>query len=158
MAESHTLRPDFKRAYILTGILLMVGAILSLAIYFGTDFGLFAAAPFLLIALFSASFILYAAITTASYSYDMGSEELVVNKGILNKTSRSVPVSNIDNVTVNRTLLDRILGVGDICIDTPGGTGYELILKHVEAGLLKEVVDELKAHMKEHRGGVKRNE
>jgi putative membrane protein len=158
MAESHTLRPDFRRAYILIGALLLAGAVLSLVIYFGTDFGLFAAAPFLLIALFSAAVVAYILITTASYSYEMGSEELVMNQGILNKTSRSVPVSNIDNVTVNRTMLDRILGVGDICIDTPGGTGYELVLKHVEAGMLKEVVDELKSHMKEHRGGIKRNE
>jgi hypothetical protein len=50
-----------------------------------------------------------------------------------------------------------LLGVGNLCIDTPGGTGYEIVMKHIEINILNEVVVELKKHMEEHQGGIKRN-
>ena len=144
-------RPSFRRLY------LGLGA--SIALYYLVSPEAFESAPWLPVIPFAVAVLAaviisaFALLTTYSYKYTIGEEELVSEQGIINRTTRSVPIANIDNITVERPLSNILLGVGTICIDTPGGTGYELVLRHVEVGELRQMIDELKSRMKEERDG-----
>ena len=155
--KTHVLRPSFRRLYVGLAIMLLTGLGLSFALYFGMGGSLLSAIPGALAVLIAVPLAIFALFTTYSHSYVFSEQEITVNQGVINRISRSVPVANVDNIAVQRNLVDLLLGVGSISIDTPGGTGYELVIKHVEINLLKEVVEELKAHMEERQGGVKRN-
>ena len=54
---------------------------------------------------------------------------LEYRKGIFSKNVIKIPYSSISNITVNQTLMQRILYYGDIDIDTPGTPGVEAQLK-----------------------------
>jgi len=54
--------------------------------------------------------------------------ELVFTSGMLQKTTRTIPLSNIDNISVSRTFFQHLLSIGTLNIDTPGGYGYEAVL------------------------------
>ena len=159
MAEKHTLRPSFKRLYGLLAALLTVSIVLTVALYLliPADNNSFIFIPLGLVLLAAALAFIYTSVYTYSYRYLFSAEEVAVEKGIFSKVTRSVPVANIDNIAVRRSILGRIFGFGDICIDTPGGTGYELVMGHIEANSLNEVVSEMKQHMAATRGGIKRN-
>lgn len=49
--------------------------------------------------------------------------------GILSKKIIRTNYHSISNVNLHQTILQRVFGFGDVYIDTPGGTGYEIILR-----------------------------
>lgn len=151
MAIQHAFRPDFKRGYLLLGALVLLGFVLSLCLMFFLSMELFSFLPGAAALAASIPIALYYKLIEMTYIYHINDEEIAVEQGILNKKTRSVPVANVDNITIERSILDRLLGVGSICIDTPGGTGYELVLRHVGVNLLNEITGELKNHMKKQR-------
>ncbi|MBL8228923.1 MAG: PH domain-containing protein [Bryobacterales bacterium] len=76
------------------------------------------AAPAFLMAL-AASKHMRAAFTTM----ELAGDRLKFESGMLSKTSRSVPLSKVQDVTVSQTIGQRILGLGDLTIETAGETG-----------------------------------
>jgi uncharacterized membrane protein YdbT with pleckstrin-like domain len=50
-------------------------------------------------------------------------DKLRYEKGFLTKSTRTVPFSKIQDVRLDQTLAQRLLGVGDISIETAGETG-----------------------------------
>lgn len=73
--------------------------------------------------------------TAISYLWIMNLEYIVhedrvkINKGILTKTQQNIPFRAITDFALERTIYDRILGIGSIKIQTAGqshtATGYE---------------------------------
>ncbi len=159
MVEKHTLHPSFKRLYGLLVVLLIACIMLTAALYFliQADVSNLVFIPLVIVFLAAVMIVIYTTIYTFTYTYYFSAEEVAVEKGIFSKVTRSVPVANIDNLTVRRSILGRVFGFGDICVDTPGGSGYELVMGHIEAKALDEVVFEMKQHMAATRGGIKRN-
>ncbi|MCS7026231.1 MAG: PH domain-containing protein [Bryobacteraceae bacterium] len=76
------------------------------------------AVPALLIVL-AASRHLRAVFTTL----ELVGDRLKFESGMLAKTSRSVPLSKVQDVTVSQTFGQRLLGIGDLTIETAGETG-----------------------------------
>jgi uncharacterized membrane protein YdbT with pleckstrin-like domain len=62
-------------------------------------------------------------------SYIIGEEKVTIHKGILTKVQKNIPYRAITDFIVNRSILDRILGIASIRIQTAGQsqtpTGYE---------------------------------
>ncbi|MFH0818258.1 MAG: PH domain-containing protein [Candidatus Micrarchaeota archaeon] len=170
MAEKHILRPSFKKLYMILATVLVL-AVLFYFIFPAILCSAFACSPetmpidpslpglavlvftFLVVASLSAQVFIF----QLSRTYYFSAEEVAIEQGLFSKTTRSVPTANIDNLTVRRSIFGRLLGFGDICVDTPGGTGYELVMLHIEINTLNEVVSEMKEHMASYRGGIKRN-
>ena len=61
--------------------------------------------------------------------YVIVEESIKINKGIITKTQQNIPFRMITDFALERTLFDRILGIGSIKIQTAGQshtpTGYE---------------------------------
>ncbi|HUQ64052.1 MAG TPA: PH domain-containing protein [Acidimicrobiales bacterium] len=54
------------------------------------------------------------------------SDRLVVRKGVISKRGREIPLEHINDITVTQHLLERILGAGDLHIESAGERGQEV--------------------------------
>jgi putative membrane protein len=77
------------------------------------------------------------------YRYGVGEREIVIEKGILNRTRRSIPFDRIQDVDIERSLLARIFGLAKVRVETGAGGKDEGVLDSVtvaEAARLREAV------------------
>ncbi len=62
-------------------------------------------------------------------SYHIEEERVTIFKGILTKTQQNIPYRAVTDFMLQRTLYDRMLGIGAVCIQTAGQSqnpsGYE---------------------------------
>ena len=62
-------------------------------------------------------------------SYRIEEDRITIFKGILTKVQQNIPYRAVTDFALKRTLFDRMLGIGSICIQTAGQTqnpsGYE---------------------------------
>lgn len=63
---------------------------------------------------------------------ELAGDRLKLDIGMASKTSRSVPLSKVQDVTVSQTVGQRLLGVGDISVLTAGESG-SLTIQDVNA-------------------------
>jgi membrane protein YdbS with pleckstrin-like domain len=62
--------------------------------------------------------------------YILTNTKLEIEQGIFEKTSRYLSLWHIQNVTVNESLLERMLGIGDVLIDSASTTD-KMVLKKI---------------------------
>ncbi len=53
------------------------------------------------------------------------SDRLVVRKGVISRRGREIPLEHINDITVTQHLLERVLGAGDLHIESAGERGRE---------------------------------
>jgi len=76
-----------------------------------------------------------------SFFIDEDSAEFVVRKGILKKTRIGIPLGKIQQVNINQSLLQKIVGVHALEVDTAGSNKKEVTIKaisHEHALILKD--------------------
>jgi membrane protein YdbS with pleckstrin-like domain len=61
---------------------------------------------------------------------------LITRSGIINRTGRDIPLRKINDVTINRGLLDRMLGCGTITVESAGERGQIVLHDVPEAEML----------------------
>lgn len=92
-------------------------------------------------------------------SYTIEKDRVTINKGILTKTQQNIPHRTVTDFALQRTLFDRILGIGSVQIQTAGqsanGTGYEGILAGLTDyesihGQLRDLIKEQHPKKSEH--------
>jgi membrane protein YdbS with pleckstrin-like domain len=59
-------------------------------------------------------------------SFVVTTERLILRKGVLHRTVREILLDRLTDITNNQTLLDRILGCGDILLESPGRDSPEV--------------------------------
>jgi putative membrane protein len=75
--------------------------------------------------------MLYQWLAWSRFRYGIGEAELVVEKGILSRTRRSIPFDRIQDVDIERGPLARIFGLARLRIETGGGGSDEGVLDSV---------------------------
>lgn len=55
--------------------------------------------------------------------YALTEEHLVVQKGVLSRSRKTIPIHRIQDVTYEKSVLDRLLGVGDAVVESAGERG-----------------------------------
>ena len=58
--------------------------------------------------------------------YTIGETEIIVRKGIINKTVKHIPFRTITNVSSRYGLFDRFFGIGTVEIETAGKSGQQI--------------------------------
>lgn len=84
------------------------------------------------------------------FRYHIGEHDIRIEKGIFNRTARSIPYERIQDVSIEQKPLARMMGLGEVKFETGGGKGDDAKLSFVsmaEAERLREVV-------KAHKSGV----
>jgi putative membrane protein len=89
---------------------------------------------------------------------DNENDEFVLRKGVLNKTRVAIPVDKIQNVNITQSLLQKIIKVHGLEIDTAGSNKTEVKIKaisHGQALSLKELLlEEARAYTPLNEEGV----
>lgn len=57
---------------------------------------------------------------------------IVRRTGVFSKQERAVPLNQVQDISIDYGLIRRILGHGDIRIETAGSSGTEIIMKNID--------------------------
>jgi putative membrane protein len=82
------------------------------------------------------------------FRYHVGADDIRVEKGIFNRTARSIPYDRIQDVSIEQKLLARLMGLSEVKFETGGGDGDDATLRFVtleEANRLRALIRARKA-------------
>ncbi len=65
--------------------------------------------------------------------YTLTDSNIVMDTGLISRTTQSIPLTRVQDVTVRATVSQRMLGLGDIVIDNSGSDGECLVFKNVNS-------------------------
>jgi putative membrane protein len=78
-----------------------------------------------------------------TFTYQVLPDQVVIARGLLNRSRRSIPAERIQDVSITQGPLSRLIGLADVKIETGGGEADEGVLSSVslaEARRLREVL------------------
>jgi putative membrane protein len=88
-----------------------------------------------------------------TFFLDDEKQEFIINKGVFNRTLLTIQLDKIQQVNINQSLLQKLIGVYSLQIDTPGGDSNEVSIKAIDEKIaynLKErLLDGQSAHSEE---------
>jgi len=96
------------------------------------------AAVLVLILLFS-----YLSYRRFTFHLDRKKQEFIIRKGIFNRSMLTIQLSKIQQVNINQTLLQKLIGIYSLQIDTPGDKETEVSIK----AITEEAAYQLKHHL-----------
>src|SRR5918912_1763779 len=64
--------------------------------------------------------------------YTLTDSKIMIDQGLVARTTRNIPLRNIQDVTVTATIPQRILGFGNLIIDNASEQGGTTILRHID--------------------------
>lgn len=70
-----------------------------------------------------------------TFYIDEESEEFIIKDGVLNKSRLAIPLDKIQQVNINQSLLQRIIDVHSLEVDTAGTSKQEVSIKAIPQGL-----------------------
>lgn len=86
------------------------------------------------------------------FEYELTSDTLNIDSGVFFRREREIPYGRVQNVDIRRSLVQRLLNIARINIETAGGGSTEAQLQYVamsEARRLQEVIQERKRRSRE---------
>lgn len=83
-------------------------------------------------------------------TFHIANENFVINKGWLNKENKSVPLERIQSINISQNVVQRILGIAALEVETAGSKAKELEIP----GLEKAFADQLKKFLNESKHKV----
>lgn len=88
-------------------------------------------------------------------TYDISDSDVTSRFGVFAPDEHVVPIDEITDIDVDRSVFGIILGFGDINIDTASAEkGYEISMKDINAAELSKAVELLRSLIKQRRGGA----
>ncbi len=63
--------------------------------------------------------------------YTLTDSKIEIDQGLIARTTRNIPLRNIQDVTVSATIPQRLMGFGDLIIDNASETGGTTILRNI---------------------------
>lgn len=63
--------------------------------------------------------------------YTLTNHKLEIDEGFIARTTRNLPLRNIQDVTVSSTIMQRLLGYGNVVIDNASEIGGETVLRNI---------------------------
>lgn len=79
-------------------------------------------------------------------SYSLSDQCIEVDTGLISRTTRNIPLTRIQDVTVTSGALQRLLNYGDVVIDNASEDGGKLVIRNIDSP--REYADRLLGHMR----------
>jgi len=95
--------------------------------------------------------LLYLYLWIVFFRYDIGEDEVALEKGVIAKSYDSILYSRIQNVNIKRNWIERILGLSTVTIQTAGSASSpEAVIPGIRKPLAKQVRERIsdKIHSK----------
>lgn len=91
-----------------------------------------------------------------SERYEVTNERLIVEYGILNKRTEEIELFRVQDLSVERSIFDRMFGVGNIVIHSGDATGGALVLFDIASAedVKNQIRDASRVERQRHRVGV----
>ena len=70
-------------------------------------------------------------------------ERVLLREGVFNRHQRDIPLTRVNDVSSNQTLLDRVLGCGDLTVESAGERGQSILNDIPRVVQVQKVVYEL---------------
>lgn len=80
------------------------------------------------------------------FTYTIGEHELVIERGLLNRSRRSIPLARIQDVSIERKPLARLFGLAEVKVETGGGEKDEAVLDSVSIAEAERLRAALRGH------------
>jgi uncharacterized membrane protein YdbT with pleckstrin-like domain len=101
--------------------------------------------------------ILYSAFWVRLFGYEINDTEVKIEKGVIAKSYDSIPYSRIQNVGIERSLIERMLGISTVKIHTAGhsgqGSGAEGDIPGVEKTVASDLREKIMEKARSEDGG-----
>jgi uncharacterized membrane protein YdbT with pleckstrin-like domain len=65
--------------------------------------------------------------------YTLTDSKIEIDKGFISRSTRNIPLGKIQDVTVNASALQRMMGFGDLVIENAGETTGRIVLKNISS-------------------------
>jgi len=65
--------------------------------------------------------------------YTLTDSKLEIDEGFISRSTRSIPIRRIQDVTVSANITQRLLGFGDLMIDNASDEGGKVVLKNINS-------------------------
>lgn len=65
--------------------------------------------------------------------YSLTDTTIEIDRGLISRTTQNIPLRRVQDVTVSATLVQRLLGYGDITIDNASEDGGKVVLDNVDS-------------------------
>ena len=65
------------------------------------------------------------------FSYRISPKQIVIQKGVIKRQNRSIPIERIQNIQIEENLVARVLGLAKVTIETAGSSATEGSLEYV---------------------------
>ncbi len=65
--------------------------------------------------------------------FTLTDSKIEIDNGLVSKTTRNVPLRTIQDVTVSATVVQRMLGFGNLVIENAGENGGRIVLKNINS-------------------------
>lgn len=75
--------------------------------------------------------LFFAWLSWRRFTYTVAEHELVIERGVLNRSRRSIPLARIQDVSIERKPLARLFGLAEVKVETGGGEKDEAVLDSV---------------------------
>ena len=73
------------------------------------------------------------------FSYRITPKQIVIQKGVIRRQNRSIPIERIQNIQIQENLVARILGLAKVTIETAGSSATEGSLEYVSLSDAHEI-------------------
>lgn len=80
------------------------------------------------------------------FTYTVAEHELVIERGLLNRSRRSIPLARIQDVSIERKPLARLFGLAEVRVETGGGEKDEAVLDSVSVAEAERLRAALRGH------------
>jgi uncharacterized membrane protein YdbT with pleckstrin-like domain len=144
MSEQRVVRPSMKfvaASYAIV-ILVLAAAAYGLYGYLDKEFS-----PWHLLALVLLFLPFRKHLGTRMVSLTIDSDHITEERGILSRARRTVDLSKIQDVTVKQTIVERILGLGDLHLESAGQNSATIVMEGIDSP--RAVADLILARAKE---------
>ena len=83
------------------------------------------------------------------FTYTVAEHELIIERGVLNRSRRSIPLARIQDVSIERKPLARLFGLAEVKVETGGGEKDEAVLDSVSVAEAERLRATLRGQVQE---------
>lgn len=93
-----------------------------------------------------------------TFHIDEDDDEFIINKGVFNKTKIAIQLHKIQQVNINQTFIQRIIGVHALDVDTAGSNKKEVSIRAISHDLAVALKTKLLSEAKKEQVGIPSDE
>ncbi len=91
----------------------------------------------------------------SNYDYFIEQENIKIRHGVFRKNNREIPIKRIQNVDIKRNIVHRLLGIGQVNLETAGGNTTEASLKYTSEVTSRKIQKEISERKRQIKEGIK---